>query len=193
MSAEDKPPLAGVPVPHGSDSVPPASVRQVPIDHTDPEGDGISAHHTVEEGEDHAAAPRHWLDLHTAMRFLAAGGIAGAVSRTCTAPFDRLKIFLITRPPELGGAPPGGGGVRVIMGAVVRIYNEGGIRAFWVGNGLSVAKIFPESAIKFMSYESSKRAFAKYWDHVEDVREISGTSRFLAGGIGGICSQLSKC
>jgi hypothetical protein len=25
------------------------------------------------------------------------------VSRTCTAPFDRLKIFFITRPPELTG------------------------------------------------------------------------------------------
>lgn len=27
-------------------------------------------------------------------RHLAAGGVAGAVSRTCTAPLDRLKIFL---------------------------------------------------------------------------------------------------
>lgn len=27
-------------------------------------------------------------------RHLAGGGIAGAVSRTCTAPLDRLKIFL---------------------------------------------------------------------------------------------------
>lgn len=34
--------------------------------------------------------------------------------------------------------------------------------------------------------------FAKHWDHVEDPREISGISRFLSGGIGGITSQLSK-
>lgn len=27
-------------------------------------------------------------------RHLAAGGFAGAVSRTCTAPLDRLKVFL---------------------------------------------------------------------------------------------------
>jgi hypothetical protein len=38
-----------------------------------------------------------------------------------------------------------------------------------------------------------KRFFAQYVDNVEDVREISGTSRFLSGGMGGITSQLSKC
>ncbi len=77
------------------------------------------------------------------------------VSRTCTAPFDRLKIFLITRPPELGGpllTNQQHTGVKVITNAIARIYAEGGLLAFWTGNGLSVAKIFPESAIKFFSY-----------------------------------------
>jgi hypothetical protein len=99
------------------------------------------------------------------------------------------------------------------MAAITRIYAEGGIAGFWVGNGLSVVKIFPESAIKFLTYEASvclvpiapstraekyhvvgpqKRLFAHYVDNVEDVREISGTSRFLSGGIGGITSQLSE-
>ena len=87
------------------------------------------------------------------------------VSRTCTAPFDRLKIFLITRPPELGGpsslAPANAKvvGVKIITNAVARIYSEGGVLAFWTGNSLSIAKIFPESAIKFLSYESSVSCF----------------------------------
>ncbi|KAJ7507892.1 mitochondrial carrier [Mycena galericulata] len=144
-----------------------------------------------EDAED----PYGLLEGHTTLKFLLAGGIAGAVSRTCTAPFDRLKIFLITRPPDLGGAPmtlkPSIGGAKVIASAVARIYSEGGVLAFWTGNGLSVAKIFPESAIKFFAYESSKRAFAKYWDKVEDPRDLSNLSRFLSGGIGGISSQLS--
>ena len=33
--------------------------------------------------------------------------------------------------------------------------------------------------------------FAKYYDHVDNSRDISGISRFLSGGIGGISSQLS--
>jgi hypothetical protein len=86
-----------------------------------------------------------------------------AVSRTCTAPLDRLKIFLITRPPELGGPSPSAAsaqitGAKTIINAVARIYSEGGVLAFWTGNGLSVAKIFPESAIKFFAYESSVRS-----------------------------------
>lgn len=36
-----------------------------------------------------------------------------------------------------------------------QLYAEGGVRAFWTGNGLSVIKILPESAIKFFSYETS--------------------------------------
>jgi len=32
---------------------------------------------------------------------------------------------------------------------------------------------------------------AQYWDGVEDPSQISGTSRFISGGIGGLTSQLS--
>lgn len=89
-----------------------------------------------------------------------------AVSRTATAPFDRLKVYLITktdtpsevkRPPD--GLHPGSTtepvkqnpkfgqkGFGHLREAVVRIYRDGGgVRAFWVGNGLNVTKIFPVS------------------------------------------------
>ncbi|KII95124.1 hypothetical protein PLICRDRAFT_202930 [Plicaturopsis crispa FD-325 SS-3] len=189
LSAEDVPPTAA---PHKfpyPDQSTPGAVSTGPD--LDPDEEFEDEFEEDEEEDD-----RHsWLDGNTAVKFLSAGGIAGAVSRTCTAPFDRLKIFLITRPPDLGGAAlgpkPSVHGIKTIANAVVRIYSEGGVLAFWTGNGLSVAKIFPESAIKFMTYESSKRMFAQYWDKVDDPRDISGVSRFLSGGMGGICSQLS--
>ncbi|KAH9943478.1 mitochondrial carrier [Epithele typhae] len=191
LSAEDlavpHPPVT----PFGSKDAPLATPTSLPIDHTSAEDDDDDLEYDDCEEEEHHQT---WLGGSTAVKFLMAGGVAGAVSRTCTAPFDRLKIFLITRPPELGGTLSGQspvGGLRAIAGAVTRIYAEGGVLAFWTGNGLSVLKILPESAIKFLSYESSKRMFAKYWDKVEDPRDISGVSRFLSGGIGGITSQLS--
>ncbi|CDW96006.1 hypothetical protein [Sporisorium scitamineum] len=146
-----------------------------------------------------------------ALKFLVAGGIAGAVSRTATAPFDRLKIYLITtaRSPDIAeaakaavsgqaganaaaAAKAAGHGLSILREALWNLYRDGGgLRAFWVGNGLNCLKIFPESAIKFLSYETAKRAFAKYVDNVSDSRDISGSSRFLSGGFGGITSQLA--
>lgn len=191
LSAEDRPPSSHH---HRQDS------------EEDEYDDGYVDELDDAEADEHEPS-RSLLQGHSALQFLLAGGVAGAVSRTCTAPFDRLKVFLITRgPPEAGAqavasavkqggvkaaATVSSGGLRVLGGAIARIYAEGGVMAFWTGNGLSVAKIFPESAIKFYSYETAKRVFAEYWDRVEDPRDISGTSRFVAGGIGGITSQLS--
>jgi len=88
-----------------------------------------------------------------------------SVSRTATAPFDRLKIYLITATPTPHAAKAatdpkvpmtmanklvehsvkyGSKGVGHLVEAVTRIYRDGGgARAFWVGNGLNVTKIFP--------------------------------------------------
>lgn len=106
-----------------------------------------------------------WLLGSTAAKYLLAGGAAGAVSRTFTAPFDRLKIFLITRPPDPTiPAQLRSVGMKSITSAIANIYAQNGVLGFWIGNGLSVAKILPESAIKFMSYESSVRSvMAAVW------------------------------
>ncbi|GAA94344.1 uncharacterized protein L969DRAFT_19491 [Mixia osmundae IAM 14324] len=142
------------------------------------------------------------------LKYLLAGGIAGAVSRTATAPFDRLKVYLITNVQNVSAPIPkdlvkkpgealnataeiSKKGARVFREAIASIYKQDGLKGFYIGNGLNTIKIFPESAIKFLSYESSKRFFAKYVDNVEKTRDISGTSRFFAGGIGGLSSQLS--
>ncbi|GAA5841321.1 hypothetical protein JCM11251_001624 [Rhodosporidiobolus azoricus] len=173
---------------------------------------GGAEKHAGEEGE----AEEEELDAMQGMfegagKFLLAGGMAGAVSRTATAPFDRLKVYLITSPSSPCPAPasisstaasskplapgerppkrprPGAGS---LVNAMRAVYNQGGgIKAFWTGNGLNIVKIFPESAIKFLSYESAKRVFAQYWDKVPDQTLISNSSRFVAGGLGGVVSQ----
>lgn len=111
-----------------------------------------------------------------------AGGCAGVISRTCTAPFDRLKVYLIA---ASAGRPHG----IPIMVAIKNIYSNGGVRSFFVGNGLNAFKVFPESAIKFGSFESAKRMLT-YFEGVDDPAELSRAATFLAGGLGGMCSQL---
>ncbi|KAG6890563.1 hypothetical protein C0992_000571 [Termitomyces sp. T32_za158] len=185
LSAEDRPPFNTM----ASGSGPTSPRSTSPFSHQEEHEEGEL--YDDDEHESHG-----WLDNHSAIKFLLAGGVAGAVSRTCTAPFDRLKIFLITRPPDLGGAPLspklGLGGMRTIGNAVARIYAEGGVFAFWTGNGLSVAKIFPESAIKFFTYESSTQMMSNTSQQkrtliqaVRHVWSLGGTRAFYRGlGIG---------
>ena len=82
-------------------------------------------------------------------RHLLAGGVAGAISRTCTAPLDRLKVFLQVHANSTNRM--------TVRTALSLMYQEGGIKSFWRGNGVNVIKIAPETAIKFMSYEQAKR------------------------------------
>jgi solute carrier family 25 phosphate transporter 23/24/25/41 len=70
------------------------------------------------------------------------------------------------------------------------IYSQGGVRGFFVGNGLNVIKIVPESAIKFWAFESAKSVLARATD-AEDKNSISVGARFIAGGMAGLCSQFS--
>ncbi|KAI8596629.1 mitochondrial carrier domain-containing protein [Dissophora ornata] len=108
-------------------------------------------------------------------RYLLAGAIAGAVSRTATAPLDRLKVYLITNSvPALTGSAAQAGlkhipkfsspnpnavapvKQRLLWTAITELYHQGGLKTFFRGNGLNIIKIAPESAIKFYTYETSK-------------------------------------
>ncbi|KAI9476324.1 MAG: mitochondrial carrier domain-containing protein [Benjaminiella poitrasii] len=120
-----------------------------------------------------------------ALNYLLAGGLAGAVSRTFTAPFDRLKVFLIT---QHNGATAQKR--HVLNNAIRSIYHHGGWKGFFTGNGLNVMKIMPESAIKFYSYEACKEYFANVY-HCDTKDSIPVHARFLSGGIAGVCAQFS--
>lgn len=114
--------------------------------HTNPHGDGyISEQHYEQTG------------------YFVAGGLASVTSRTLTAPIDRLKIYLISetyskRPTWqylkngrlLEAALSAGNG---LTEASRSIWEAGGVRSLWAGNGINIVKMLPEGAIKFGVYE----------------------------------------
>jgi len=108
-------------------------------------------------------------------RHLVSGGIAGAISRTCTAPLDRLKVMLQVH---------GGRKKLSIIDAMKYMLREGGVKGLWRGNGLNVIKIAPESALKYQAYDDMKR-FIKGRDN----RDLAMYERFLAGSFAGAFSQ----
>ncbi|XP_076057886.1 calcium-binding mitochondrial carrier protein SCaMC-2-B-like isoform X3 [Oratosquilla oratoria] len=110
-------------------------------------------------------------------RHLVAGGVAGMVSRTCTAPLDRLKVFL-----QVHGLSQ----FRGLGECFSYMLKEGGVRSLWRGNGINVLKIAPESAIKFAAYEQVKTILLA---STGKEREISIYERFVAGSFAGGISQ----
>uniref|UniRef100_A0A8C6WSL0 EF-hand domain-containing protein n=1 Tax=Neogobius melanostomus TaxID=47308 RepID=A0A8C6WSL0_9GOBI len=108
-------------------------------------------------------------------RHLVAGGGAGAVSRTCTAPLDRLKVMM-----QVYGSRTNN---MCIMSGLTQMIREGGPRSLWRGNGINILKIAPETALKFMAYEQIKRLIGS------DKETLSILERFVAGSMAGVIAQ----
>ncbi|XP_075229750.1 calcium-binding mitochondrial carrier protein SCaMC-2-A-like [Lycorma delicatula] len=107
-------------------------------------------------------------------RHLVAGGVAGAVSRSCTAPLDRIKIYFQVH----------GRNHKSTLSIFKEMIKEGGIKSLWRGNGINILKITPEMAIKFMTYEEAKL-------HISNINntEPNMSERFIAGSFAGAVSQ----
>ncbi|PNY23910.1 Calcium-binding mitochondrial carrier SAL1 [Tolypocladium capitatum] len=168
------------------------------------DGDGTPDEHLGESqsssGKAVAAKKKYRLtDFAPDPGYFLAGAIAGGVSRTATAPLDRLKVYLLVNTSSSSetavtaikhGRPVDAvkNATRPIREAVRDLYRSGGLRGFFAGNGLNVVKIMPETAIKFGSYEAAKRALANFEGH-GDPRQINSYSKFTAGGVAGMIAQ----
>ncbi|KAG7485134.1 calcium-binding mitochondrial carrier SCaMC-1-like isoform X1 [Solea senegalensis] len=110
-------------------------------------------------------------------RQLMAGAMAGSVSRTGTAPLERVKVFRQVH------------GSFVVKGNVLSSFQfmvkEGGLRSLWRGNGMNVLKIAPETAIKFTAYEQIKNIMRGR----NESRNLQVHERFVAGSLAGAVAQ----
>ncbi|XP_038638883.1 calcium-binding mitochondrial carrier protein SCaMC-2-like isoform X2 [Scyliorhinus canicula] len=106
---------------------------------------------------------------------LIAGGTAGGVSRTVTAPFDRLRVLMQIYSSRHNKMK--------ISGGIRAMIKEGGVSSMWRGNLTNILKIGPELAFKFMAYEELKSAIAA------EPENLGIKGRFLAGSMAGAFSQ----
>ncbi|KAJ8279130.1 hypothetical protein COCON_G00061960 [Conger conger] len=106
---------------------------------------------------------------------LLSGAMAGAVSRTGTAPLDRMKVFMQVHATKSNKIS--------LVGGFKLLLDEGGMTSLWRGNGANVLKIAPETAIKFMAYEQYKKLLAS------EPGKVRTHERFIAGSLAGATAQ----
>eukprot|EP00878_Enallax_costatus_P010030 GHUV01010469.1.p1 GENE.GHUV01010469.1~~GHUV01010469.1.p1 ORF type:complete len:213 (+),score=50.42 GHUV01010469.1:937-1575(+) len=106
-------------------------------------------------------------------KFFVAGGLAGALSRTATAPVDRLKMLLQVQEGKMMTLKEG---IRIMAA-------EGSIRAYFKGNGTNVLKIAPETSIKLALNDHLRHAI-----HA-DAADVTPWERMVCGGISGAVGQ----
>merc|ERR1719235_330942 len=90
------------------------------------------------------------------------GGVSGAVSKTITAPIERVKLVIQTQdanPKIRSGEVPRYTG---IGNCFSRIYSEQGMAAFWRGNFTNCIRYFPTQAFNLSFKDSIKKMFPKY-------------------------------
>lgn len=115
---------------------------------------------------------------------LAAGGIAGGVSRTAVAPLERLKILLQVQNPhsiKYCGTLQG----------LKYIWRTEGLRGLFKGNGTNCARIVPNSAVKFISYEEASKGILWLYRHQtgKEDAELTPILRLGAGACAGIIAM----
>ncbi|PON71280.1 Mitochondrial carrier protein [Parasponia andersonii] len=129
-------------------------------------------------------APKPNYALLSICKSLVAGGVAGGVSRTAVAPLERLKILLQVQNPhniKYNGTIQG----------LKYIWRTEGFRGLFKGNGTNCARIVPNSAVKFFSYEQASKAILLMYQQQtgnEDA-QLTPVLRLGAGACAGIIAM----
>lgn len=106
---------------------------------------------------------------------LITGGIAGAFSRTCTSPLERLKILRQTASAEYHSL--------TVVESFKYMWKEERLLGFFKGNGVNVIRSGPFSALEMYFYELYKHNIFKATD------QLSFTSKLFCGGLTGMTAS----
>jgi len=113
------------------------------------------------------------------------GGTAGAISKTISAPLERVKLLLQTQDSnkQLAGKKYKG-----VADCFVRSFREEGLLSFWKGNWANILRYFPTTAFNFAFKDFFQRTFNKYDSKTQPYWFLFGN--IMAGGSAGACCML---
>merc|ERR1712110_592265 len=116
----------------------------------------------------------------------AAGGVSGAVSKTITAPIERVKLVIQTQDanPKIRS-----GEIARYTGigdCFKRIMSEQGVGAFWRGNGTNIIRYFPTQAFNLAFKDTIKGMLPKYNPKTQFWQFFA--TQLASGGLAGAAS-----
>merc|ERR1712113_1003938 len=119
---------------------------------------------------------------------MGAGGVSGAVAKTCTAPIERVKLLIQTQDANSKIISGEVSRYTGIIDCFKRVANEQGVMAFWRGNLTNIIRYFPTQAFNFAFKDSIKTLFPKVDKNTEFTKFflINIASGGLAGA-GSLC------
>lgn len=111
------------------------------------------------------------------------GGISAAISKTATAPIERVKLILQNQHTMNLETPYKG-----IADCFVRVSKEEGVKALWRGNFANVLRYFPTQALNFAFKDTYRKIFCPYDAKKEFWKFFLGSC--ISGGAAGATSLL---
>ena len=117
---------------------------------------------------------------------LAAGGVAGSVAKTVTAPLDRTKVLIQT------GVRVGSQRPVAVWPTLREIWIREGPRGLFVGNMAQMLRVFPYSATQFVVHEQVTRIMQKRLNpdlpEGEYPPRLPAQYKLIAGALAGLAS-----
>lgn len=120
------------------------------------------------------------------LKDLAAGGVAGGISKTVVAPIERVKLLLQVQHsnPNIPKEQQYTG----IVNCFSRVAAEQGVASFWRGNMANIIRYFPTQALNFAFKDKYKKMFVRPRSEVGFWRFFAGN--LASGGAAGATSLL---
>lgn len=114
------------------------------------------------------------------------GGVSAAISKTCVAPIERVKLLLQNQ--DSSKAIKAAGKYTGIGDCFKRVAAEQGMGAFWRGNMANVIRYFPTQALNFAFKDFYKRNLNPYNKNTQPGLFFCGN--IASGGAAGASSLL---
>jgi len=116
-----------------------------------------------------------------------AGGVSAAISKTCVAPIERVKLLLQVQ--HISKQISESQRYKGMVDCFVRIPKEQGVLAYWRGNTANVIRYFPTQALNFAFKDKYKQIF------LNNVDKKTQFWRYFMGNLasGGAAGATSLC